>query len=232
MRIVVLQPGYLPWIGFFDQLAKADLFVFYDDVQYDKGGWRNRNRIKGPNGPMWLTVPVVTSGKMGQFVNEVDVDNKTPWWKKHIGSLRQYYREAPFYKEYAPGLEEILAKGHEKLVDLDLESTAYLAKCFGIGTKTTLSSSLGIQDDDPTQRLLKICAHFKADRYLTGDSAENYLQEERFASAGIAVEYQRYQHPVYPQGPGEFVPFLSAVDLLFHCGPQSLDILSGKQKTA
>src|SRR5262245_11262834 len=123
MKIVILQPGYLPWLGFFDQLVRADLFVYYDDVQYDKGGWRNRNRIKTPTGPIWLTVPIVSSGKFGQAVNEVEIDVKTAWWKKHIGSLKQNYAKAPFYKDYATGLEEIFARKHEKLVDLDLDLT-------------------------------------------------------------------------------------------------------------
>jgi len=231
MRLVILQPGYLPWLGFFDQLAKADLFVYYDDVQYDKGGWRNRNRIKSPTGPQWLTVPVITKGHFGQRLNEVEVDLRSPWWKKHAGALRQNYQKTPFYKEYSDHLESILEKGHKLLVDLDLDLCAELARILGIGTNTVLSSQLGILDDDPTERLLRICKHFSADRYLTGDSAEEYLDEERFAREGITVEYQKYRHPEYRQLQGAFIPYLSVVDLLFNHGQESLGILTGK-KTA
>ena len=229
MKVVVLQPGYLPWLGFFDQMARADLFVYYDDVQYDRGGWRNRNRIKTPAGPQWLTVPVLTKGHFGQKVNEVEIDQRSPWWKKHAGAFRQNYQKAPFYLEIRLNLEAILAKGHKLLVDLDLELCAELSRILGIGTKTARSSQLGILDDDPTERLLKICKSLGADTYLTGDSAEEYLDEERFAREGIAVEYQKYGHPVYRQLHGDFVPYLSVVDLLFNHGPESLAILTGRK---
>ncbi len=228
--VVVLQPGYLPWLGFFEQLWMADVFVYYDDVQYDKGGWRNRNRIKTAQGFQWLTVPVLTKGKLGQLILETRIDNNSPWWKKHIQSLRQSYAKAPFYGDYGPGLEEVLARKHEMLVDLNLEAAAYLAQCFGIKTETVLSSKLALPEVDTSERLLQICKHFEATHYFTAALAKDYLKVDLFHKAGISVEFQDYPHPTYRQLHGEFIPYLSAVDLLFNYGPESLGILTTRKR--
>ena len=118
--LVILQPGYLPWLGFFDQMRRSDVFVYYDDVQYDKHGWRNRNRIKTPSGPQWLTVPVRHSGLGSPRIVDVEIDSRTPWVRKHLASIRQAYAAAPFLRQYMPELEELLQRRWERLVDLDL----------------------------------------------------------------------------------------------------------------
>lgn len=225
--VVVLQPGYLPWLGFFDQLRHADVFVYYDDVQFDKHGWRNRNRIKTPAGPLWLTVPVLHHGKGPMPINETLIDNTASWPRKHIGSLKQYYAKAPYAKRYLPELEEILSRPWTHLVDLDLAVAGALAGWFGLTAPTLRASSLGIGGGQ-SERLVNLCRHLGATRYLSGSAARDYLDVGLFERHGITVAWQDYQHPTYPQQHGTFEPFLSAIDLLLNCGDQSARILKGE----
>ena len=177
MKIVgILQPGYLPWLGFFEQMLRSDLFVIYDDVQYDKHGWRNRNRVKGPQGPVWLTVPVRLKGLNKPAINEVLIDPvQGRWAAKHCATLSQLYGKAPFFAEYYPRLEETLLQPWEKIVDLDLALIRLLAGWLGLTTEIVLSSSLGGDAEDPTARLVQICREVGADIFYEGSSGRNYL---------------------------------------------------------
>jgi hypothetical protein len=218
--VVVLQPGYLPWLGFFDQLRRADVFVYYDDVQYDKHGWRNRNRIKTQHGPLWLTVPVRHAGRGTPTILEVEVDARTPWARKHVSSIRQAYARAPFLNTYLPALEELLQRKWGRLVDLDITCAGVMAEWFGLRRRIERSSELGV-DGSPSERLITICRHFGASKYLSGDAARTYLDVPLFERNGIAVEWQQYTHPVYPQLHSGFIPHLSALDLLLNCGERA-----------
>jgi hypothetical protein len=220
----VLQPAYLPWLGFFDQLRRADVFVYYDDVQYDKHGWRNRNRIKTRTGPRWLTVPVRHSGLGSPRILDVEIDTRTPWARKHVASIRQAYAAAPFLGRYMPALEELLHRGWERLVDLDIAVVALMADWLGLERRIERSSALDI-GGERTERLLRICQRLGASRYLSGDAARDYLDVALFERHGIAVEWQQFVHPVYPQLHGEFVSYLSAVDLLLNCGDDAALVL-------
>jgi hypothetical protein len=222
--VVVLQPGYLPWLGFFDQLREADVFVYYDDVQYDKHGWRNRNRVKGPDGPVWLTVPVRTHGLERPRVNEVEIDSTRAWARRHIGTLRHCYARAPHAKPYLGELEELLSRPWTKLVDLDLAAAALVCRWLGLEREVVRSSELGIAGER-TARLVSLCRHFGASRYFSGAAARDYLDQDAFACQGIAVEFQDYAHPVYDQLHGPFVPYLSVLDLIFNAGPMSRSVL-------
>jgi WbqC-like protein len=224
--LVVLQPGYLPWLGFFDQLRRADVFVHYDDVQFDKHGWRNRNRIKAPSGePHWLTVPVRHAGLDWPRILDVAVDQRSPWARKHVGTIRQYYAGAPFLGRYLPALEELLHRPWERLVDLDLAVVALLCEWLGLPAPVHRSSALPAEGKK-SERLLALCRHFRADRYLSGSAARSYLDVDLFAQHGIAVAWQDYRHPVYPQQHGAFVPQLSVLDLLLNCGDESARIVA------
>jgi hypothetical protein len=225
--VVVLQPGYLPWLGFFDQLRRSDVFVYYDDVQYDRHGWRNRNRIKTRQGPLWLTVPVMTGGHHGQTIMDAAIDNRMPWARKHLAAISQNYARAPYLAEYLPQLEALLLRQWLRLVDLDIAAVGLMCEWLGIERKIVCASQLGI-DGHRSERLLGICRHFNADCYLSGDSAQNYLNLALFADAGVRVEWQNYHHPVYPQLHGEFLPYLSALDLVLNVGPESISILEGR----
>ena len=223
--LVVLQPGYLPWLGFFDQMQRSSVFIYYDDVQFDKHGWRNRNRVKAPDGaPHWLTVPVLHSGRNWPAILEVEIDNRGAWARKHVGTLRQFYAKAPHLHRYLPALEEMLERRWTLLVDLDLAVTGLICGWLGLERRMLRASELGITGKQ-SERLLALCQHTGARRYLSGDSARDYLDTGLFAQHGIEVEWQNYLHPVYPQQHGDFVPYLSIVDLLFNCGEESAAIL-------
>ena len=221
--VVVLQPGYLPWLGFFDQLRRCDIFVIYDDVQFDKHGWRNRNRIKSPSGPYWLTVPVRVNG-LSQRILDVEIDNRIPWARKHVGTLEQFYAKAVYRDRYLPELAELLHRHWTSIADLDIAVTNLMCGWLGLHRRFACASELKIEGER-SERLLNLCLHFGASRYLSGDSAKNYLDVKPFIENGIDVEWQNYQHPVYEQQHPEFVPYLSALDLILNCGDESLAII-------
>jgi hypothetical protein len=225
--VAILQPGYLPWLGFFDQLRRCDVFVYYDDVQFDKHGWRNRNRIKSPAGSLWLTVPVLTGGRQGQAIMDAEIDDRVPWQRKHLASIAQNYARAPYLSDYLDELEEVLKRPWKRLVDLDIAVAALMSGWLGIRRTIARSSELDIGGDQ-SERLLNICRHFGARRYLSGDSARNYLDLALFRHSGISVEWQNYGHPRYPQLHGDFLPYMSALDLVLNMGPKSLSVLEGK----
>lgn len=222
----ILQPGYLPWLGFFEQMQQADVFVYYDDVQFEKGSWRNRNRIKTAQGPQWLTVPVLTKGEDFPLIREVRINPAESWTKKHIKAMGQNYGKAPFFAAYAPELFAILEKPRKFLLDLDLELLAWLREKLGIDTPVRCSSELGIAGRN-VERLIAIIRHLDGRVFYEGRAGMDYIDPAFFAAAGIEVRFQEYAHPVYPQLYGEFVPYMSVMDLLFNCGPESLAIISG-----
>lgn len=228
MRVVVLQPGYLPWLGFFDQLYKSDIFVIYDDVQFDKGGWRNRNRIKTANGIAWLTVPVLTKNQEGQLIGDILINNKVNWARKHLSAIRQSYGKAPFFDPYFPLFEEILGKEWKHLIDLDMTFIYALAEKLELKRDIRFSSALNVPGKR-TARLVDVCLKLGADIYLTGNAAANYLEASEFQEHGIEVQFHNYSHPTYHQLYGEFVPYLSVTDLIFNHGNESLEILTHKK---
>ena len=223
-RVVVLQPSYLPWLGYFDQLYKSDVFVLYDDVQYDKHGWRNRNRIKTDTGPLWLTVPVLTHGQGLPTNRDARIDARQPWARKQLQALRVNYAKAPAFGEVFAGLEPVLQRPWTHLIDLNRAVLETLCRLLGLTRPILLSSELDVPGQK-TERLIAICRTLGADRYLTGDAASEYLDETQFAANDIRVEYNHYRHPVYAQLHGEFVPYLSVVDLLMNHGRESLGVL-------
>jgi len=221
--LTVLQPGYLPWLGFFDQMRKADVFVLYDDVQFDKHGWRNRNRIKCKHGLQWLTVPVQQHGK--PRITDVEVDRTKQWTEKHVKTIRQCYAGAPCLEPYIAELEEVLTQPWRLLADLDVAVIELLASWLGVETNVVRSSELDVPGGR-SERLVALCRHFAADRYRSGEAARAYLDVELFEREGIEVEWQNLNHPVYPQQHGEFVSHLSALDLILNCGEKSSAVLA------
>jgi hypothetical protein len=228
MKCTILQPGYLPWLGFFDQMAQSDVFVMYDDVQYTRRDWRSRNRIKTAKGVCWLTVPVKTRGRRYQLVNEARVDNSRPWQRKHVETIRGSYSNAPYFKRYFPQIKSILEKDPPLLMDLNLELIQYLRQVLNLKTKIIFSSTMDIQGNR-TERLVKICKALGAREYLTGDAAASYLEMEMFDQHDIEVHFHKYEHPEYPQINGPFIPYLSAIDLVFNCGPESRSYIAGRE---
>ncbi|HEX9697863.1 MAG TPA: WbqC family protein [Acidobacteriota bacterium] len=227
MRILAAhQPQYLPWLGFFDKLDAADVFVLLDDVQFKKNEWQNRNRIKTATGWQWITVPV--RHRFPQSIAEVEIRNDEPWSRKHQRALESNYGKAPCFGTFMPLLAEVLERRWERLAPLNSELISRLAERLGIGTEIRLGSSLDGRPD-PTLRLVDLCRQLDADTYLSGAGGD-YLDESAFADAGLALRFQRFEHPVYPQQFGTFEPCMSVVDLLMNCGSDSLSrIRSGRR---
>ena len=229
MKCVVLQPCYIPWRGYFDQIHRADTFVFYDDVQYDKHGWRNRNRIKTPQGTKWLTIPVHTKGVVGQGIpiNEVRINWNTRWAEKHWRSIEQNYGKAPFFERYAPGLQPFFARRDEFLSDFIIDLTEHLARELGIENTRFLRSSALSAKGTKTARVLSVLRQLGATSYLSGPSAADYLETEQFEAAGIALEYIAYDYPEYAQLYPPYDPHVTILDLLFMKGPDAGALIWG-----
>src|ERR1700736_1316205 len=201
MKAVILQPSYIPWRGFFHQIQKADVFVFYDDVQFDKRGWRNRNRIKTPQGSRWLTIPVHSRGHQLEHtpINAIEISWDTDWSRIHRRTLQQHYRKAPFFDRYATLLDSFFSRHDRLLADFVIDFTVALAGELGLtGTQFIRSSSLHATGEK-TDRLLDVLQKIGATHYISGPSARAYLDEGKLATAGISVEFMTYEYPEYPQ---------------------------------
>jgi hypothetical protein len=227
-QIAILQSSYFPWLGYFDQLIKSDVFIIYDDVQFDKNGWRNRNKIRTSNGEMWLTVPIHNKLSSKIHIKDIQIDYSKNWTRKHLNSIYINYSKANYFNDYFPHLKLIFEKNYENLVDLNMEILKYINNWLGVNRLIIKSSTLGIQGSQ-TERLINICKYFGLYRYLTGNSAINYLELEKFKSAGIEVIWQNYEHPKYTQVYKDFIPYLSILDLIMNEGKNSLEIISGSK---
>lgn len=217
--VCIIQPSYLPWLGYFDQMRLADIFVFFDDVQFDKGGWRNRNRLLGREGPQWITAPVKKNGTFPTILKEMEI-HSSPWQQKHLNMLKSLYGKAPFFDWCYPALDKLLSrKKYRWLVDLNINSIMTLSGLIGFSPDTRLSSEIGFVDAGRTERLVEICSNLKATRYISSDASKAYMKEELWNEAGIELVYQNYPHPTYRQFGRRFVSHLSAVDALMFVGP-------------
>ena len=220
MKIAVHQPQYIPWMGYFDKIDQADVFVILDDVQFKKNEWQNRNKIRALNDWQWLTVPVEYS--FGQKIREIKIDNKNNWRMKHLKSIKLKYSKSPFFNEYMGLFEGVLSKEWGELVELNNTIIKMLNNCLGIDTELLISSDMNISTTR-TQRLVDICKKLEADTYLSGVGGKAYLEADLFEKNGITIEYQAYKHPVYKQVYNGFYPYMSIVDLLFCMGKESLE---------
>jgi WbqC-like protein family len=223
VKVAIHQPQYLPWLGYLAKWAAADLFVFLDTVQYEKNGWQNRNRIKTVDGARWLTVPV--RARLGTRIADVTIDVEQPWPARHLRAIEGAYADAPYWPSVRDALGQLYAEPWDRLAPTAVASAQVLAQALGVTTETRLASSFVVDDDDPTGRLVALCKAVGADTYLAGGHGARYMDGKRFADAGIRVLYQAYSHPVYAQQHGDFVPFLSGLDLLLMHGDASLAIL-------
>lgn len=224
-RLAVLQPSYMPWLGYLEQIASCDVFVFYDDVQYDKNGWRNRNRIRtsSKEGWSWLTIPVRLTEHFPS-INQVCADNRVPWRRKHRRTIETEYARAPFRGLFETFFRDFFDSEEQNLASVAIASVKNLTRAFGISTPLYRSSELHAVGDRNT-RLVEICRELGATHYLSGVAAQAYLEEPLFAEAGITVEWQRYAHPEYPQLHRPFISHLSALDALLNVGPAAAALL-------
>ena len=224
-RVAILQSNYIPWKGYFDLIASVDEFVLYDEVQYTRRDWRNRNQIKGPNGRIWLTVPVRVAGKYHQKICETEI-NDAGWGQRHWQRLCQSYRRAPCFAETAAWLEPLYQ--HPFIPQLSALNAQFIkAICQQLGITTRITHSQGYPlAVGRTERLVGICRAAGATTYVSGPSAKAYLDDSLFKAAGIEVVWFDYQdYPAYPQLHGPFDHQVSIVDLFFHCGQNAPDYL-------
>ncbi len=219
-RIAVLQSNYIPWKGYFDLVGAVDEFILYDDMQYTKNDWRNRNRIKTPAGTEWLTVPV--GSDINRRIRDVELPLNSPWPKKHWKTLVQNYRKAPCFEEVASLVEPLYRQ--ESFTRLSTLNRAFIEViCSYLGIATRLSNSWDYRlSGEKTERLVSLCLQAGAEEYLTGPSAKGYLDEALFEERGIRVTWFDYGgYPPYPQLWGDFVHEVSVIDLLFNCGREA-----------
>ena len=232
MNVVILQPSYIPWRGYFDQIRRADVFVFYDDVQYDKHGWRNRNQIKTTQGKQWITIPVHSKGVTdGINIKDVRIDWSKSWRKKHLNALTFAYSKAPFFESYQPWLESVYNREDEFLADFTISTTVELARMLGItDTRFMRSSELPDLRGDKTDRVIDVLERVGATHYICGPSASSYMEPEKFDEAGIPFEYMEYNYPEYPQLHPPYDPFVTILDLLFMMGEDALSYIVNQEK--
>ena len=223
MRVAILQSNYVPWKGYFDLIAAVDHFVLYDDAQYTKNDWRNRNRIKTAQGLRWLTIPVQSGGRFGQRIRDTQVQGDT-WRRSHWRTLTQSYARAPHFGYVRAAFEELYLGGVER--SLSLINRAFLERAcelLGIRTAITWSHEHPLVEGR-IERLLGLCAHLGAREYLSGPAARDYLDPAVFQARGITVRWMDYSgYREYPQLHGPFEHGVSVLDLLFQEGPRAGD---------
>lgn len=215
-KVAILQSNYIPWKGYFDMIAAVDEFILYDDAQFTKNDWRNRNQIKTPQGIQWLTVPV--GQDITRRIRDVELPN-SKWKIKHWKTLEGNYRRAPYFEEIAAVLEPLyLVDSCTHLSQLNRQFIA--AVCGYLGIKTTISNSWDYKLlDGKTERLAEICSQAGATEYISGPAAKDYIEENAFTERGIKLTWFDYDgYPEYPQLWGEFTHGVTILDLLFNCG--------------
>ncbi|MDO8662402.1 MAG: WbqC family protein [Candidatus Omnitrophota bacterium] len=224
--VVIHQPDFLPYLGFFHRLLQADLWVILDNVQFvHKGsGWQHRDKIKTPAGEKWITISV-QKPKLGTPIQEVILSKDVDWKNNHLNLIRQNYNKAEFFNEIFPCIQELYRFDCFKMVDFNLKSIKLLLSLFDIKIEYVMASTLGGRGKN-NELLSDILKKVGATTYLSGVGAKDYFKQEPFDKAGIDVVWQKFVHPVYPQLFGEFIPYLSSIDLLFNCGiKESREIL-------
>ena len=227
MIVAIHQPNYLPWLGYLDRMAKADLFIVLDHVQFERRDRQNRSQIRVGGEARWLSVPVSQHSQKERIIDkQVDNSDPRPWGRIQFSTLRHAYSQAEHFDTYAAALRSILEARWERLVDLNRATLDFMRDAFEIRTPLARSSELGV-DGAKSELILNLCRAVGADRLLAGfGGSRRYLDLEAFARQGVGVEWHQFAHPEHAQcGPEPFIPGLAALDLLFNCGPRSRAIL-------
>jgi hypothetical protein len=214
--VVAHQPEFLPYIGFFQRLLKADLFIIADTVQYEKQNFQNRNRIKTARGAKWITASITKHPVETKF-NQILLSNTIDWKIEHLCLIKENYKIAPFFHQVYPIIEEIYNYRCEKLIDFNINSISTLCKLFEIDIDIVLSSSLDVQGKK-NDLIIDMLKKVGATDYISGDGAKKYYDPIPYEAADINVIWQSFKHPVYQQINGSFLPHMSSIDLLLNCG--------------
>lgn len=217
MKVIITQSNYIPWKGYFDSIKKVDHFVIFDDMQYTKRDWRNRNKIKTKDGAKWLSIPVEVKGKYFQKINETTVA-ENDWGKKHWNTIYHSYSKAPFFKDYEEVFSELYLNASDNLTEINYSFIKAICDILSIKTVFTDSREYNLLEGK-TERLVSICKQLNATDYYTGPAAKSYMEESLFEQENIKVHYFDYgQYPEYPQLYGGFVHEVTILDLLFNVG--------------
>ena len=225
MIVSIHQPQYLPWLGYFDKIDKADAFVLLDNVQFKKNEWQNRNKIKTAAGGQWLTTPVMY--RFPQLINEVEINNRERWQHKQQQAIISNYKKAPLWSVLEGFFTDLFQSQWQTISQLNIHVVKKLVEILGIKTPLHIATEMGNFPEDPDERLIAITKYFGADTYLAGSGGRDYMDVDKYDRNSIKVLFQDYKHPVYDQLFGDFLPYMSVIDLIFNHGDESLKILRG-----
>lgn len=225
-KIAILQPNYIPWKGVFDLINKVDVFVFYDDVQYTVKDWRNRNKIKTPNGDIWLTVPVIHKGRRNQLIKDAEIDLTTQWQQSHFKSIKSNYSKSKFYKTYEYLLEEIYIKREWRSIsELNIFSTKLIAKALNINVEWHNSSEFNFEGDKNGDKVIKLCKTLDCNYFINGPASKAFMNEKLFEEENITLEYMSYDYKEYDQLYPPFNHYVTVLDVLFNCGENAKELI-------
>ena len=231
MIVTAHQPNYLPWIGLFHKICLADQYIIYDDVKLTHYGFSNRTSIAGKDGLKSLTVPVHRKFHDNPQIIDIRIDKSNERWRrKHWESIRYCYGKAPFFRTYADRFEAVYDRTWDHLVDLNIALLQIMLDCLAIRKPVRRASSLPLRGQK-TDRVIELCRHLGAKAFIFGSGGRNYADIEAFQRAGIEPLFQQYRHPEYPRIAGRNIDYISVIDLLFHVGPGSLDVIMSGQDT-
>ena len=226
MKVAINQSNYISWRGYFDMIKSVDLYILYDDVQYTRRDWRNRNKIKTAHGVKWLSIPVNVKGRYFQKIKETTISDKS-WNTKHLKTLKGSYSKAKFFKDVFPFIENLyLTANFETISEINFHFIRAICDFLNIKTEIVFSSSYDLTNQHKTDRLVDICKQAKATEYISGPLAKDYINEDKFNNEEIKLTWMDYSGYLdYPQLHGDFVQKLSILDLLFNCGEDSIKFI-------
>ncbi|MEK7540641.1 MAG: WbqC family protein [Patescibacteria group bacterium] len=233
MKGTILQPTYLPWLGYFEMIDSSDVFVVFDHVQFERKSWQNRNRIKTANGETYLTVPVEKASQKTR-ISEIKISySQGNHLENHWKTIMLSYKKSPHFEKHKILFEKIYSKKYVLLKDLNTDLIKLVCDILGIKTKIIFSSKLNLKDEnmEKTEKVINLCKNQGITCLYDAKGAEEILDKSLFQKEGIIIKFQDYKHPEYSQLWGEFVPYLSAVDLVFNEGDKSLSIIKSGVKT-
>lgn len=223
MILTAHQPVYLPWLGLLHKIYLSELFCLFDIAQYQTKDYNNRNKIKTNDGEIWLTVPVESKDHFTKNICDVKIINNG-WNKKHFKSICFAYKKAPYFERYIDGLDSIINKRYDFLTDLNLDILRFMLDCFDIKVPVVKASDYDFSGNK-SDLVLDMCIKLGASKYIFGAQGNNYANVPSFIAQGIEAYFQDYHHPIYKQLHGDFLPYMSAIDLLFNEGPASKSLL-------
>lgn len=230
MKISIIQPCFVPWLGYFEQMVVGDIFVYLDDVQYTKKDWRNNNQLKSPYGIKPIHVPVGNASR-SILINQAIISYNSKWEDDLVNKITEWYRKAPFFEEIIYMISRVIYNKYERLVDLNYNLNGAICSYLGINTPIYYASDIPKMTIDKNLRIVEICKYFNGvDLLYDGKSAKNFIDIELFRHHGIMVVFQDYIQTPYKQLWGDFVPFMSIIDVLMNCGKESLKVIMNKSE--